>query len=913
MTQLRAYDESIINTVREPLIVLDQDLRVVIVSRSFYEFFKVKPEETVGQHIYNLGNKQWDIPKLRELLETILPEKTAFDNYEVEHDFATIGRRIMLLNARQIEQGMGKKRIILLAIEDITERKKIEAGLEKTRNELAIIKKSADEAHEFADSVINTVREPLISLDQDLRVVTVSRSFYEFFKVKPEETVGQHIYDLGNKQWDIPKLRELLETILPEKTAFDNYEVEHDFATIGRRIMLLNARQIEQGMGKKRIILLAIEDITERKEMEAHLEKTRRELARNRLKEEEKFIENALNTLQDVFFVLDLDGRFIRWNKTMSSVTGYTDREISWKKITDFFREDEKKRVFEAILKVIEGGSASVDAIVVTKDGRQIAYAFSVSILNDVQNKTVGITGVGRDVTERNKAEAAIRKSEERFRQIAESTKEWIWEVNNEGFYTYSGNVVEEMLGYKPEEIVGKMRFFDFFPADLREQMKQDALKSFAQKKIFKKHINANVHRDGSIVILEKDGAPILSDTGDLIGYRGIDVDITIKQHLESQLRHAQKMEAIGTLAGGIAHDFNNILNVIMGYGAMVADTLEAGSPARENMNEVLIAADRAADLTRRLLVFSRKDIVKIMPVDINKIILGLKKMLARIIGESIEFNIEPADMPLPVLADAGQIEQILMNLAVNSKDAMREGGRLTISAGLVEVDDNYLAELEEKRPGQYALITVADTGHGMDKETQKKIFEPFFTTKGVGEGTGLGLAISYGIVKQHNGYTNVYSEPEQGTVFKIYLPLSKDTASLEKDKEAAAPVKHGNETVLVAEDDASMRKLMTIVLESFGYNVIAAVDGEDAIEKFMKNKERINIAILDMIMPKKTGKEVGEAIQKENAEIKILFASGYTMDIIKDKELAKTGSDFIHKPFRPKDLLIKVREILDR
>jgi len=274
----REYAESIINTVREPLIALDQDLRVVSVSRSFYEFFKVKPEETVGQLIYDLGNKQWDIPKLRELLETILPQKATFDNYEVEHDFATIGKRIMLLNARQIQRVSGKERIILLAIEDITERKEIEAGLEKTRKELEVIKKSADEVSEFAESIINTVREPLISLDQDLRVVTVSRSFYEFFKVKPEETVGQLIYDLGNKQWDIPKLRELLETILPQKATFDNYEVEHDFATIGRRIMLLNARQIQRVSGKERIILLAIEDITERKLAEVEIKKLYEEL-----------------------------------------------------------------------------------------------------------------------------------------------------------------------------------------------------------------------------------------------------------------------------------------------------------------------------------------------------------------------------------------------------------------------------------------------------------------------------------------------------------------------------------------------------------------------------------------------------------------------------------------------------------
>jgi two-component system cell cycle sensor histidine kinase PleC len=277
-TRSPEYSESIINTVREPLIALDQDLRVLSVSRSFYEVFKVKPEETVGQLIYDLGNKQWDIPKLRELLETILPQKTTFDNYVVEHDFTTIGRRIMLLNARQIQRTSGQERIILLAIEDITERREIENGLEKTRKELEATKIAEDAAREYAESIINTVREPLLVLDQDLRVVTASRSFYGVFKVNPQETVNQLIYDLGNKQWNIPKLRELLETVLPQQATFDNYEVEHDFATIGRRIMLLNARQIQRVLGKERIILLAIEDITERREIENGLEIAHEEL-----------------------------------------------------------------------------------------------------------------------------------------------------------------------------------------------------------------------------------------------------------------------------------------------------------------------------------------------------------------------------------------------------------------------------------------------------------------------------------------------------------------------------------------------------------------------------------------------------------------------------------------------------------
>jgi len=247
--QALAYAESIINTVRDPLIALDQDLRVVTASRAFYDVFKVNPQETIGQFIYDLGNKQWDIPKLRDLLENILPQKTTFDNYELEHVFSTIGKRTMLLNARQIDEVLGKKRIILLAIEDITERKEAEALKEQ--------------ALAYAESIINTVRDPLIALDQDLRVVTASRAFYDVFKVNPQETIGQFIYDLGNKQWDIPKLRDLLEHILPQKTVFDNYELEHVFSTIGKRTMLLNARQIDEVLGKKRIILLSIEDITE--------------------------------------------------------------------------------------------------------------------------------------------------------------------------------------------------------------------------------------------------------------------------------------------------------------------------------------------------------------------------------------------------------------------------------------------------------------------------------------------------------------------------------------------------------------------------------------------------------------------------------------------------------------------------
>ncbi len=352
------YAESIINTIRESLIVLDKDLRVVTVSRSFYEFFKVKPEDTIGQLIYDLGDKQWDIPKLRELLEVILPDKNPFENYEVEHNFETIGRRVMLLNARQIEQ----EKIILLAIENITERKDIEVGLEKTRKELEVTKKIAVDASAFAESIINTVREPLISLDKDLRVLTVSRSFCEFFKVKPEDTIGQLIYDLGDKQWDIPKLRELFEVILPYNNPFEDYEVEHNFETIGRRVMLLNARQIEQ----EKIILLAMEDVTERKDIEAELDKE--------LQNERNRFALAIEGTQDGLWDWNLETGEVLLSRRFETMLGYNVGDFPQKIDTWFglLHPDDKEETLKIVKEYLDSkGKKSYESTfrLRTKDG----------------------------------------------------------------------------------------------------------------------------------------------------------------------------------------------------------------------------------------------------------------------------------------------------------------------------------------------------------------------------------------------------------------------------------------------------------------------------------------------------------------------------------------------------------------
>jgi len=762
------------------------------------------------------------------------------------------------------------------------------------------------------------------------------------------------------------------------------------------------------------------DEITERKKIE------------NALRESEEKYRTLVENIPQKIFTKDKRSGYVSCNENYARDLGIRPEEIVGKTDFDFFPKELADNYRADDMRLMESGETEgIEEQYI--HGGEKAWIYTVKTpIRDKAGNTVGILGVFSDITDRKRTEDALRESEKRFRQIAESTEEWIWEVNNDGLYTYSSHVVEKILGYTPEEIVGKKHFYDFFPFDMREQMKKEVFEGFASKRPFIRYVNMNAHKNGSIITLETSGSPILDCGGGLLGYRGVDVDITERkkaedrlvvlnqaiealpvgvtisdlegkilysnpfeaethgytvdeliggnarifspeenwrpinseelssievwkretvnikksgevfpvylislavrtsdgkpigivtacedlterQKLEDQLRQAQKMEAVGTLAGGIAHDFNNILNVIIGFGTMVMDRMGDDPLSKEQMNEVLIAAERAATLTKRLLIFTRKQVVEVKPVKVNELILGLQKMLVRIIKESIDFTLHLADSPMMILADAGQIEQVLINLVSNARDAMMEGGRLTIGTGIKELDEEYVAAYGYGKPGRYALITVADTGQGMDEETKKKIFEPFFTTKGIGDGTGLGLAISYGIIKQHNGYIRVYSELGKGTEFKIYLPLIEDSAVLGKKTEATVSAKGGNETILVAEDDASLRKLSRIVLESYGYTVITAEDGEDAITKFMENRERISLALIDMIMPKKNGKEVVEVIRQVSPRTKILFASGYTMDIIMTKELTESGFDFILKPVLPKDLLKKVRELLDR
>jgi len=390
--------------------------------------------------------------------------------------------------------------------------------------------------------------------------------------------------------------------------------------------------------------------------------------------------------------------------------------------------------------------------------------------------------------------------------------------------------------------------------------------------------------------------------------------DITEHKKLEAQLRQSQKMEAIGILAGGVAHDFNNILTTIIGNAELALMNVIKDKSLRKGIKEIKKAGERAASLTRQLLAFSRKQIVQPKILDINELLTDMEKMLGRLIGEDIELLTIPAPALWQVKIDPGQIEQVIMNLAINAKDAMPCGGKLTIETANADLDENYSHEhgIEKKKSGPYVMLAVSDTGIGMDKETHEHIFEPFFTTKKVGKGTGLGLATVYGIVKQNNGFIWVYSEPEHGATFKVYLPEVKKDADPEKKEKKSVVKLAGSETVLIVEDDGLLRNLAQNTLQRYGYKVLDAENGEDAIRICKEYDGRIDLMITDVVMPKIGGREAAKRLLPLYPQMKVIYMSGYTDDAIVHHGVLKPGLNFLEKPFTPKGLTLKVRKVLD-
>jgi two-component system cell cycle sensor histidine kinase/response regulator CckA len=515
------------------------------------------------------------------------------------------------------------------------------------------------------------------------------------------------------------------------------------------------------------------------------------------------------------------------------------------------------------------------------------------------------------EVRERERADEALRESRERLQLALEAANEGLWDLNVRTGIAYYSPQYYRMLGFDVDEWpatyqnwLGLLHPEDRPTVDAQRtsQIKRQNGTFDLQYRLRKKGgAYAWVRSRGRVVSFAADGTPER-----LIGTL---MDITDANKLEEQLRQAQRLDSIGRLAGGIAHDFNNLLTVINGYAAMSVDDLSIDSPVRNSLQEIYAAGQRAAELTQQLLAFSRKQLLRPVIVDLNKVIRDLSKMLNRLIGEDISLVMRLAPDLRNITADPSQVQQVIMNLAVNSRDAMPNGGTLIIETGNIYLDEEYVSGHPQVQPGNYSMLAVTDDGIGMSAETQERLFEPFFTTKAKGQGTGLGLSTVYGIVRQSGGRVWVYSEPNRGTTFKVYFPSTEQPAS-----DSAPAVKgdqHGHETILVVEDQDEVRNLAVRALEKFGYTVFSAKSAEDAVAFCSRKEHALDLVVTDVIMPGMNGGELARQLRSLNPKLRVLFMSGYTDNVIAHRGVLDEGVEFLQKPFTADRLAEQVRTVL--
>lgn len=760
----------------------------------------------------------------------------------------------------------------------------------------------------FFENLVQNLASPTFVVDNDHRVVIWNRACEELTGIKAADIVGtddqwKPFYDhkrpvladviIDAKTEDLPLL---YTTYAKSKFIPEGLQAEEWYPGIKgvERYISFNAAPIRNSAGELIAAIETFEDLTEIKRTE------------KRLAESEKRYRTLFEESPAVMLVIDPDSaQIVATNEAAIQFYGYSREELTGKSLTEIVALP-GERVVQMLREAVPGHQYV-----------HLQHRLAGGEIRDVElslgpinvNGSTYLFSIIHDITARKEAEEAIREGENKLHAITSLASDAIILIDNAGKVAYWNVAAEKMFGYDNSEMMGKDLGIVIPPRYMEAHKK--GFTRFAET-----GIGPMIGKVYEVAALRKDGSefPIeLSISGLMLKgtwhSAGVVRDITERRSLEMQLRQAQKMEAIGTLAGGVAHDFNNILTAIIGFASLLTMKMAKSDPFLHEVNQILAAADRAVTLTQSLLAFSRKTPIETKPVSLNNIINKVETLLIRFLREDIDFKSTLATDEMTVMADPGQIEQVLINLVTNARDAMPKGGQLRISTDSIELDREFVRVHGYGTPGRYASLTFSDSGTGMDKETVQRIFEPFFTTKEVGKGTGLGLAIVYGIIKQHKGFINCYSEPDHGTTFRIYLPLTRALPVVEKKMAETAP-KWGDETILVAEDDTASRNFIKQVLETYGYTVVEAVDGEDAIARFIEHKDEIKLVIIDIIMPKKNGKEACRKMLKSKPDLKCLFTSGYSADIFGEGE--KRLLHFLPKPIVPTMLLRKIREMLD-
>jgi PAS domain S-box-containing protein len=889
--QKEEESRTILRTAMDGFWLTDTQGNFLEVNDAYCNLTGYSKDELLSMNIRDLEELETQEETARRILKIV---QVGRDRFETRHKCKD-GRIIDVeISVNCLETDGGR---LFVFIRDITQHKQAEEAFR--------------ESEERFRSIVETTNDAIISADSSGKIIFWNKAAENIYGYSSEEAVGKPIT-----------------IIIPETIQSSHEETYHRVAATGKsdftgQTMESRSKRKDGSefpaeisisfwvAGDNTFITALIRDITERKQAE------------EALRESEERLRSIVETAKDGVVNINSEGNIIFWNKSAEEMFGYSFDEIMGKPVTFLmpprFFENYESRMDEVVsVEQSEILRRKAEVVGLRKDGTEFPVEHSIACWETKEG--IFYTTILRDVTEHKQADAALRESEERFRSIMENANDAIFFVDSRGNIHFFNRKAEELYGYTADEIVGRPHSV-LVPKRLQEihnnwmekflLLDEPAISGKIVEGIGERKDGSEFYVETSTALLKQEGETYLV---------AILRDITERKHaeeekakLESQLRQSQKMEAVGLLSGGIAHDFNNILTAIIGYASLIQMKMKGDDPLKPYLEQILTSSQRATNLTQSLLAFGRKQIINPRPVQANEIITRMEKLLVRLIGEDIDLKTTLSDEDTTVMADSGQIEQVLMNFATNARDAMPQGGHFIIETQRAVIDDDYVKTHGYGKPGKHVLISVSDSGTGMDEKTREKIFEPFFTTKEVGKGTGLGLAMVYGIVKQHNGYINCYSEPGKGTTFKIYLSAHREAAEVQDTMESAAAPIGGTETILVAEDDADVRKTTRSILENFGYTVLEAEDGEDAIRVFQGNRDTVKLLLLDVIMPKKNGKETYEEIRKLRPGMKALFISGYTANIIHKRGMLDKTLDFIMKPVSPTDLLRKVREVIEK
>jgi PAS domain S-box-containing protein len=656
------------------------------------------------------------------------------------------------------------------------------------------------------------------------------------------------------------------------------------------------------------------------------------------------YFDNIIKTMADALIVVSPDATIQMVNQAALKLLEYNDNDLTGQPLSLVWSDGETW--LSRILQTAGAASNRFETLYRTKRGRLIPVSFSGAAMHTVQGQIEGVVCLAQDISQRKQVEEALRQSEARYRTLFEDSPLSLWEQDFSAVKTYLEELrsqgIADFSAYLTDHptvvtyCAGLVKIINMnraalavYHADNKEILSQSLRPLFNQQsyeafkevlvaiaqgktKLEQETVNLTLTGVKKYITLSWCVAPGSEETFAKVLISII--DITERKQLEEQLRQAQKMEAVGRLAGGIAHDFNNILTIIRGYTGLLLFTIDPSQPIRQDIERIDQAAKRASDLTRQLLAFSRQQILQPALLNLNDIITKIQDMLQRLIGEDIHQVIQLKPDIGFIRADPGQIEQVIINLVVNARDAMPNGGVLTIRTGNVELDETYERQHLGVQAGPYVVLVVTDTGEGMDAETRSHLFEPFFTTKEVGKGTGLGLAMIHGIVSQSNGHIRVFSELTQGTTFEIYLPRVEEFIPERQQNILPGMIKQRcTETILVVEDEEEVRELVNFFLENEGYRVLTAHQGAAALEMVESSESSLDLLLTDLIMPGGvSGRQLAERIAVLKPEIKTLFISGYADDAQTRRNVLESNLSFLQKPFTPDELLAKVRQVLD-